>query len=445
MNEQNKKNLENSFACVILAAGKGTRMRSTMPKVMHRLAGVPMFSHVFSAVSPLSPDKKIMVISSGMEQVKESALKIDNDTVFSLQEKQLGTGHAVLQTKEYLSGYKGKILILYGDTPLITTKTLENILSCAQSAEVVVLGMRLDNPYGYGRLLVDGNGKLQEIIEERDASDQQKKINLCNSGVMAVSGKYLFSMLEKLTPNNNAGEYYLTDIVGIAGDMNLHCQVVEADAGELSGINTRKQLAAAELVMQNRLRLKMMDEGVTLIDPMSVYFMADTKIAPDVVIHPQVIFGAGVKIESGVEIRSFSHIEGAHIKSGAIIGPFARLRAGSVIGNNSHVGNFVELKNTNLGDGAKANHLSYVGDAQVGEKANIGAGTITCNYDGTNKHKTIIGEGAFIGSNSSLVAPVNIGCGALVAAGSVITEDVPDAMLAIERSQQLNKERRKKK
>jgi bifunctional UDP-N-acetylglucosamine pyrophosphorylase/glucosamine-1-phosphate N-acetyltransferase len=251
-------------------------------------------------------------------------------------------------------------------------------------------------------------------------------------------------MLEKLTPNNNAGEYYLTDIVGLAGDMGLHCHVVEADAPELSGINTRGQLAAAEFSLQQRLRAKMMENGVTLIDPASVFFMADTKIASDVVIHPQVVFGAGVTVESGAEIRSFSHIEGAHVKAGAIIGPFSRLRPGSVVGENAHVGNFVELKNTSLGSGAKANHLSYVGDAEVGEKANIGAGTITCNYDGVNKHKTTINAGAFIGSNSSLVAPVVIGAGALIGAGSVITKDVPDNMLALERSAQVNKERKKK-
>lgn len=444
MTIQNKHKLMKEFSCIILAAGKGTRMKSALPKVMHTLAGMPMVTHVLSALAPLTPEKTVVVIAPGMDSVRKAAGKYDEGVKFAVQSEQAGTGHAVSCAREELLEYAGKILILYGDTPLITTDTLARILNSAQSAEIVVLGMRLSNPYGYGRLLTDSNGRLKEIIEERDASPEQKAINLCNSGVMAVSGKYLFSMLEKLTPNNNAGEYYLTDIVGLAGDMGLHCHVVEADAAELSGINTRGQLAAAEFFLQQKLRAKMMENGVTLIDPASVFFMADTKIAPDVVIHPQVVFGAGVTVESGVEIRPFSHIEGTHIKSGAIIGPFARLRPGSVVGENAHVGNFVELKNTSLGSGAKANHLSYVGDAEVGEKANIGAGTITCNYDGVNKHKTTISAGAFIGSNSSLVAPVVIGTGALVGAGSVITKDVPDNMLALERSAQVNKERKKK-
>jgi bifunctional UDP-N-acetylglucosamine pyrophosphorylase/glucosamine-1-phosphate N-acetyltransferase len=319
-------------------------------------------------------------------------------------------------------------------------------LEAAQSHEIVVLGMRLENPFGYGRLITDGNGRLGEIIEERDATPEQKAIDLCNSGIMAVSGDRLFTLLEKLTPNNNAGEYYLTDIVALANDMGLHCQVVEApDANELGGINTRAQLASAENVLQNKLRAQMMENGVTLIDPQSAYFRVDTKIAPDVVIHPQVVFGANVEVESNVEIRSFCHIEGAYIKEGAIIGPFARIRPSSTIGKDAHIGNFVEVKNTVLGDGAKANHLSYVGDSEVGAAANIGAGTITCNYDGVNKHKTIIGAKASIGSNSSLVAPVTIGEGAVTGAGSVITEDVPKDALAFGRARQVNKEKRAKK
>ena len=445
MTNQNKNKINNPFACVILAAGKGTRMKSTMPKVMHQIAGEPMILHVVSNIAPLAPEKIIVVVAPEMDSVKQAVSKLDSNIKFATQNEQLGTGHAVRTTESELKGYNGKILMLCGDAPLITTGTLEKLLDASQSAEIVVLGMRMENPYGYGRLLIDTNGQLEEIIEERDATQEQKAINLCNSGMMVVSGKYLFSLLEKLTSNNNAGEYYLTDIVALADDIGLHCHVVEADASELSGINTRAQLANAEAVMQQRLRKNSMDDGVTLVDPASVYLRVDTKIASDVIIHPQVVFGAGVTVESGVEIRSFSHIEGAHIKAGAIVGPFARLRAGSVVGENAHVGNFVEIKNTKLGDGAKANHLSYVGDAQVGAGANIGAGTITCNYDGVNKHKTTIGAGAFIGSNSSLVAPVVIGAGAVVGAGSVITQDVPDGALAIERSPQLNKERKSKK
>lgn len=430
------------FSSIILAAGKGTRMKSALPKVMHRLAGAPLISHVLAAVSPLSPEKIIAVIAPDMDMVTDSVRKTTENASFIMQNQQLGTGHAVACAKHELAGYHEKILILYGDTPLITTGTLEKMLEAAQYSEIVVLGMNIENPTGYGRLIVDDSERLEEIIEEKDASAEQKQITLCNSGVMAVSGKYLFELLEKLTPNNQAGEYYLTDIVAIAGDMGLHSRVVVADAGELAGINTRAQLAAAEQVLQDKLRATAMENGATMIDPKSVFLQVDTRIASDVIIHPNVIFGAGVVVESGVEIRAFSHIEGAHIKSGAIIGPFARLRVGSVVGENAHVGNFVELKNTNLGDGAKANHLSYVGDAVVGAGANIGAGTITCNYDGKNKHKTTIGAGAFIGSNSALVAPVTIGKNAVVGAGSVITQDVPDNMLAIERGLQINKARK---
>ncbi len=445
MDSQNKNKINIPFACVILAAGKGTRMKSELPKVMHQVVGEPMISHVVLSLAPLSPEKTIIVVADGMDSVKQAVGRVDAKTKFAVQKEQLGTGHAVRVTESELKGYTGKILVLCGDAPLITTETLEKLLDASQSAEIVVLGMRMENPHGYGRLLIDTEGQLQEIIEERDATPEQKSINLCNSGVMAVSGKHLFSLLEKLTNNNNAGEYYLTDIAALADDMGLHCRVVEAGAEELLGINTREQLANAENVMQWRLRGNAMAGGATMIDPSSVYLRNDTKIAGDVTIYPNVVFGSGVTVESNVEIRSFSHIEGAYIKSGAIVGPFARLRTGSVIGKNAHVGNFVELKNTKLGDGAKANHLSYVGDAQVGADANIGAGTITCNYDGVNKHKTTIGQGAFIGSNSSLVAPVTIGAGAVVGAGSVITQDVPDNMLSIERSPQLNKERKSKK
>lgn len=443
MTKQNKKHP--SFSCVILAAGSGTRMKSALPKVMHPLAGMPLISHVLSSLKPLAPEKTVVVIAPQMDSVKQEVSKVDINAKFVLQNQQLGTGHAVRVTYPELHEYSGKILVLYGDTPLITTKTLESLLEAAQSSEIVVLGMRLTNPFGYGRLLVDASGQLEEIIEERDATPEQKAINLCNSGVMVISGKYLFSLLEKLTQNNNASEYYLTDIVASADDMGLHCHVVESESSELSGINTREQLANAEAVIQSRLRKKAMAEGVTMIDPSSVFLQVDTKIAPDVVIHPQVVFGREVAIEAGVEIRSFSHIEGAHIKAGAIVGPFARLRTGSIIGEKAHIGNFVELKNTTLGGGAKANHLSYVGDSEVGAGANIGAGTITCNYDGINKHKTTIGAGAFIGSNSSLVAPITIGAGAVVGAGSVITQDVPERALAIERSPQINKIGRTKK
>ena len=436
MNAQNT----NNFSCVILAAGKGTRMKSALPKVVHKLAGLPLIAHVVNAVLPLSPEKIVVIVSPETgDFVRPACEKLSPKIEFAIQNEQLGTGHAVGIAKEHLKNHTGKVLVLCGDAPLITTKTLANMLEISKSSEIAVLGMQLDNPTGYGRLIVDESLRIEEIIEENDASAEQKKVGLCNSGIMAISGKYLFDLLEKLNANNAAGEYYLTDIIAIASDMGLHCKAVVADAAELAGINTRAQLADAEAVLQNRLRVAAMENGVTLTDPKTVFFQMDTKIASDVVIHPNVVFGANVIIESGVEIRSFSHIEGAHIKANATIGPFARIRPNSVIGENAHIGNFVELKNTILHDGAKANHLSYVGDAEVGEKANIGAGTITCNYDGVNKHKTIIGERAFIGSNASLVAPVSIGDGAIIGAGSVITDDVPAKTLAIARAKQVNK------
>ena len=400
-----------------------------------------MVAHVVSAVAPLSPEKTVIIISPKMPEVQDY-LQNNKQIDFSTQDEQLGTGHAVFCTKEHFTEYKEKILILYGDTPLITTQTLEKLLNYGKDADIAVLGMQMQNPTGYGRLLTDSSGKLHNIIEEKDANNAERTITLCNSGIMTISGKHIFTLLGKLQPNNNAGEFYLTDIIKIANEQGLHCKVIIAEAEELAGVNNRSQLANAEATIQNRLRVKFMTEGVTLIHPESVFFQTDTKIASDVIIHPNVIFGAGVAIETGVEIRSFSHIEGAVIKENAIIGPFARLRNGSIIGKNSHIGNFVEIKNSNFGDGAKANHLSYIGDAQVGKKANIGAGTITCNYDGVHKHKTTIGDGAFIGSNTALVAPITIGKNAIVGAGSVINKFVPDDNLSVARAVQVNKIKR---
>ncbi|NBX03357.1 MAG: bifunctional UDP-N-acetylglucosamine diphosphorylase/glucosamine-1-phosphate N-acetyltransferase GlmU [Alphaproteobacteria bacterium] len=429
---------KHNFAAVILAAGQGTRMKSAMPKVMHKLAGQPLIAHVLASIAPLHPERTVVVIAPHMDSVRDTALKMSPACKVAIQDKQQGTGHAVLCAEEALAGYEDTVFVLYGDTPLISPRTLHHLQHAAMQAEVVVLGMELDNPTGYGRLVVDANGLLREIVEEKDANPQQKQITFCNSGVMAISGKHLVPMLKQLKNANAAGEYYLTDIIAIAGGMGLTCGAMEADPVELAGINSREQLAQAESVMQGWLRQHHMSEGATLIDPQTVYFSVDTQLGKDVVIHPNVVFGANVRVADNVEIRSFSHVEGASIETGATVGPFARLRPGTSIGENGHVGNFVELKNTKLGKGAKANHLSYVGDSEVGEGANIGAGTITCNYDGINKFKTIIGAGAFIGSNSSLVAPVTIGSGAIVGAGSVITQDVPDDALAVTRAEQKN-------
>ncbi len=436
---------KHKFSAIVLAAGKGTRMGSDTPKVMHSVAGKPLIAHVLAALKPLSPEKTVVVIAPKMDEVKEAATEAYKNCQFAVQEKRQGTGHATQCAEPALGKYSGTVLIVYGDTPLITSATLSRALTAAESAEIVVIGMRLADPTGYGRLVVDGNGQLEEIVEDRDAKQQQKKIGLCNSGIMAVSGKHLFTLLKSLTANNAAGEYYLTDIVSAADEHNLHCHVVEADPAEMLGVNTRSQLADSEYLMQQRLRAAALEQGVTLIAPETIYFQADTVIGQDALIHPYVVFGPGVTIENGAEIRSFSHIAGARVKKGAVIGPFARLRPGAVIGEDAHVGNFVEIKKSTLGKGAKANHLSYIGDAEVGEGANIGAGTITCNYDGKEKHKTMIGANAFIGSNTALVAPVTVGGGAIIGAGSVVTQDVPPYALAIARGQQVNKPDKAKK
>lgn len=428
-----------SFSAIILAAGKGTRMRSELPKVLHKVAGKPLIAHVLASVAPLSPVQIITVIAPGMDNVQEACARAIASCEFAIQEQQKGTGDAV---RSALSLFKPKadyVLVLYGDTPLMTSQTLACLLEQASVCDIAVLGMQMDDPTGYGRLMVDKNHALEAIVECKDASPAQKQVTLCNSGIMAIRARYLPELLAKLTTNNQSREYYLTDIIAHATNAGMRCMVVEANAQELGGINTRTQLAAAEALVQTRLREQAMAQGATLIDPSTVYFSMDTVLGSDVVVHPFVVFGPGVNIASHVEIRSYSHIEGARVERGAVIGPFARLRPKTVMEEDSHVGNFVELKATRLGRGAKANHLSYVGDAEVGEGANIGAGTITCNYDGVNKHKTIIGDGAFIGSNSSLVAPVSIGAGAMVGAGSVITQNVADDALALARGTQVAK------
>jgi bifunctional UDP-N-acetylglucosamine pyrophosphorylase/glucosamine-1-phosphate N-acetyltransferase len=436
---------KHKFACVLLAAGQGKRMRSTLPKVMHRIAEKPMIAHVLAALKPLAPERCILVVAPKMESVSQAATKEIAGIISVIQDKQLGTGNAVQCAEAALKGYNGIVLVVYGDTPLLTTETLHRVLELAESADLVALGMRPADPTGYGRLIIDSNGQLEEIIECRDAKPVQKDVTLCNSGVMAVKAKYLFELLKDVGTNNTQGEYYLTDIISRADARDLRCRVVETEANEVIGVNTRAQLAEAEAALQQRLRLQAMEQGATLVDPATVYLSTDTKLGQDVVIYPHVVFGPKVKVESSVEIRSFSHIEGAIIKSGAIVGPFARLRPGAVIGEGAHVGNFVEIKKSTLGKRAKANHLSYIGDADVGAGANIGAGTITCNYDGTSKYQTTIGANAFIGSNTSLVAPVTVGEGAVVGAGSVITEDVEADALAIARAPQVNKRAKAKK
>ncbi|MGE0754707.1 MAG: bifunctional UDP-N-acetylglucosamine diphosphorylase/glucosamine-1-phosphate N-acetyltransferase GlmU [Alphaproteobacteria bacterium] len=432
-------NHKHKFAAVILAAGKGTRMKSSLPKVMHKLAGWSLITHVLRSVQSLQPERAVVVVAPGMADVEATVKHTFSACDTAVQDKQMGTGHAVSCTKGTLGNYDGTVLVLYGDTPLITPETLQDMLDTSLSADVVVLGMQLDDPTGYGRLIIDSHEQLKEIIEHKDATEEQRSITLCNSGIMAVKAHVLFELLAQLDTRNAAGEYYLTDIVSKANERELRCRVAIAENTELLGINDRIQLAEAEAELQDRLCRNAMENGATLIDPPSTFLCADTKLGQDVVIHPHVVFGPGVVVEDGAEIRSFSHIEGTHLKKNAIVGPFARLRPGSVLEEGARVGNFVELKKAHLGEGAKVNHLSYVGDSEVGADANIGAGTITCNYDGISKHKTTIGAGAFIGSNTALVAPVSVGAGAIIGAGSVITRDVEAGALALTRSEQINK------
>lgn len=425
-------------AAIILAAGKGSRMKSQLPKVLHPIAGRPMIGHVLDSLAPLACAPVVVVVGPGMEAVAKAVAP--NRT--AIQAEQLGTGHAALAAKEAVGKVEGDILILYGDTPFISTATFEAMLQRRRAADrpaAVVLGMRPEDPGEYGRLVVDGAGHLEAIVEHRDATPEQRRIGLCNSGVMAVDGAVIWDLLAEVGTANAKSEYYLTDIVALARRRGRVSAAVEAPAEELLGINSRADLAQAEALLQQRLRARAMAEGATLIDPASVWLSFDTRLGRDVVVEPHVVIGPGVEVADGAVIHSFSHLDGARIEAGASIGPFARLRPGSVIGAKAKVGNFVETKNATLAAGAKANHLSYLGDAEIGAGTNVGAGTITCNYDGFNKSRTVIGAGAFIGSNTALVAPVTVGDGAMVAAGTVVTQDVAADALAVSRGHQVEK------
>jgi bifunctional UDP-N-acetylglucosamine pyrophosphorylase/glucosamine-1-phosphate N-acetyltransferase len=439
------------IAAIVLAAGKGTRMKSRKPKVMHEIANRPMIGHVMAALKPLRCDPVVLVVAPEMEAVAQVAAPAQ----IVVQREQLGTGHAVMAARNALKSVGGDLLVLYGDTPFIATATLAAMLQRRHGGDnpaVVVLGFRPAEPGGYGRLLLDAAGGLDAIVEARDATPEQRAIGLCNSGVMALDAERMMPLLKELKNDNAKGEYYLTDLVALARARGWNAAVVEAPVEELMGINSRAELAAAEQAFQRRARAVAMEAGATLLDPESVYFSHDTHLGQDVMIGPHVYFGPGVTVENDVEIKGFCHIEGARIAAGARIGPFARLRPGAAIGPDVHIGNFVEVKNARLGPGAKANHLTYIGDAEIGGGTNIGAGTITVNYDGFSKSRTVIGANASIGSNTSLVAPVSIGAGAIVGAGSVITENVPADAMAIARGRQVNltgraqnfRERRKK-
>jgi len=425
------------FAVIILAAGQGTRMRSDTHKVLHPIANRPMLLHLLDRVDALGADKKVVVVGKGRDQV-ERAME-GRDVIIAHQAEQLGTGHAVQQAADALGDYDGPIIILYGDTPFVEMDTLRRMLDRLNGdggPGVVVLASSPADPLKYGRIILGEGDHIAKMVEYKDASEGERAVRLCNSGMMAVRARDLFRWLDKVGNDNAAGEYYLPDIVNIAAVEGRDAVVIEGDPYEAAGVNSRAELAHLELQWQRRRREQALDEGATLIDPESVWFAFDTKLGRDVTVEPHVVFGPGVEIADGAVIHAFSHIEGAVIGPKASIGPFARIRPGTRLGEKSKVGNFVEIKKAELGDGAKVNHLSYVGDAFVGPKANIGAGTITCNYDGFGKYPTKIGAGAFIGSNTALVAPVTVGDGAIVGAGSVITKDVEPDSLAIERNEQ---------
>ena len=425
---------------IVLAAGEGTRMRSARPKVLHPLAGRSLLAHVLGAVAQSGATATAVVIGPGEDAVATEVKGASPDAECFVQSERRGTAHAVLVARAALARQPDDVLIVYGDTPLVQPASLARLRKAvAEGAAVAVLGFRASDSTGYGRLIVD-DGELVAIREEADASATERKNALCNGGTMALAGKTAIAILERIGDDNRKREFYLTDAVEVARGMALRAAAVEVEEDEMRGINTKKQLAEAEAVAQQRLRQAALDAGVTLVAPDTVYLCADTKFGRDVVVEPFVVFGEKVTVEDGAVIHSFSHIAGAHIGKGASVGPFARLRAGTQLGEGARIGNFVEVKEAVIEAGAKANHLTYLGDASVGANANIGAGTITCNYDGGAKHRTEIGRQAFIGSNSALVAPVKIGDGAYVGSGSVITQDVPADALALGRSRQVVKE-----
>ncbi len=425
---------------IVLAAGEGTRMRSSRPKVLHAIAGRSLLAHVLAALAEAGSTHAAVVVGPDHDAVAAEARAGYSKADVFIQNERRGTAHAVLSARAAIERGIDDVLVIFGDTPLIRPQTLAKLRDAlADGAAVVVLGFKPADPTGYGRLVTDG-GNLMRIVEHADANASERAIPLCNGGLMAFSGKSVLPILDRIGCENHKREFYLTDAVAIARAMKLRSVALEVTEDEVRGINTKAQLAQAEAVMQQRLRQAALEAGATLVAPDTVHLAADTKLGRDVVVEPYVVFGPGVVVEEGATIRSFSHIHGAHVGKHAIVGPFARLRPGAELGEQVHVGNFVEIKEARIEAGAKANHLSYIGDARVGEGANVGAGTITCNYDGEAKHHTDIGKGAFIGSNSALVAPVKIGDGAYVGSGSVITSDVPAGSLALGRGRQIVKE-----
>ena len=427
-----------STALIILAAGQGTRMNSDLPKVLHKLGGVPLFAHALAAGRALDAEKTVLVVGYGGAQVARAAHAIDPDIVIVEQGEQLGTGHAVAQAQGALKDFDGEVVVLYGDTPFIRPETLRAMADARADFDLVVLGFEAAYPGRYGRLIMNGP-HLQRIVEFSDADAAQKKITFCcNSGIKMASARVMFDLVGRVESENPDGEYYLTDIVEIANQRGLSATAVSCGEDETLGINRRSELAAAEAAFQMRARADAMHNGVTLTAPETVFFALDTVLGRDVVVEPNVVFGPGVTVESGALIRAFSHLESCHVGHDAMVGPYARLRPGAKLAHDARVGNFVEIKNSEIGEGSKVNHLAYVGDTTVGAHSNIGAGSVTCNYDGVRKHRTVIGDRAFIGSDTMLIAPVKIGDEAMTASGSVITKDVPDGALAVGRAAQKN-------
>ena len=426
-------------AAIVLAAGKGTRMKSSLHKVLHPIAGRPMLEHLLASVSQLQPERTVIVAGHGREQIAEAC---GGRATIVVQEPQLGTGHAVQQAEAALTGFAGDVIVLYGDVPFVAPATMRRMLDRLADPDrpaAVVLAFKAADSGAYGRVIsVDGQ-TIVKMVEHKDASDAERQVDLCNSGMMAVRAEDLFDLLGRVTNDNAAGEYYLPDVVKIAAHDGRKSKYIETHESEVRGINSRAELAAAERQWQEFRREEAMAEGASLVAPETVFFSYDTVLGRDVTIAPNVVLGPGVKVADGATIHAFCHLESCEVGEGASVGPFARLRPGANLGKGSKVGNFVEIKNAVLGEGAKVNHLSYVGDAEVGAGANIGAGTITCNYDGYFKHKTVIGERAFIGSNSALIAPVSIGADAIVAAGSAVSRDVAAGELRMVRAEQLVK------
>ena len=428
------------LAVIVLAAGQGTRMKSDLHKVLHPIAGRPMLLHLLASAKALDPVKQVVVVGAGREQVEKAVDGLGVE--IAVQAEQHGTGHAVRQAEAALAGFEGDVLILYGDVPLVQSATMAAMIAQLHqpgAPACVVLGFRPQDPAAYGRVIADADGRIARMVEHKDASADERAVTLCNSGLMAVRAADLFALLARVRNDNAASEYYLPDIVMLAAQDGRSSAVIEADAGEVAGVNSRVELAAVEASWQAARRIEAMKDGATLLAPETVFFSYDTQLGRDVVVEQNVLFGPGVRVADGAVIHAFSHLEGATVGPRASVGPYARLRPGAILGDKSKVGNFVEIKAATLGNGAKVNHLSYIGDATVGAGANIGAGTITCNYDGFLKYRTEIGAGAFIGSNSALVAPVTIGDGAIVGAGSVVTRDVSADALALVRPQQQEK------